>query len=42
MPNPLTDLLTDDAKAILAVKFAQMRTQFPALQAWARPKRVGW
>lgn len=48
MPDPLTDELTDDAKALLAAQFAQMRTQFatparlPRLQAWAQPKRIGW
>lgn len=28
MPNPLSDPLTAEAKAILAAKFAQMRREF--------------
>lgn len=30
MPNPLTDELTDEAKAVLVVKFAELKAQLAA------------
>jgi hypothetical protein len=37
MPNPLTDELTDDAKAELAAMFAELRVRYVPL---VRPKRA--
>ncbi|MCV7004615.1 hypothetical protein [Mycobacterium gordonae] len=34
--NPLTDELSDEAKAILAAKFAEMKTRYQPRKVWER------
>lgn len=34
MPNPLTDELTDHDKAVLAVKFAELKARFQPRRMW--------
>lgn len=34
MPNPLTDELTDEAKAYLAGVFAEMKTRYQPRKVW--------
>lgn len=34
MPNPLTDELTDEAKAYLAGVFAEMKTRYQTRKVW--------